>query len=106
VINQELKKKRNILLCLHDALFGEITPNIRAIFVGWNDERISLYFIYSGEISENDIEEASCIETEFSCSLSGPWATALFSTECIRIDAPTPIPNLGKECVYKRKENL
>lgn len=72
--------------------------------VDWNDEKISIYFIFDGEIAEADIEDASCIETEFSCALSWPWANARFTTECIRIDAPLPMPNLGKVCVYRRKE--
>ena len=104
-MDQDWKKERFLLLCLYNALFGTITPNIRAIFVDWSIERTTLYYIFDGEISEDDIEEASCVETEFSCALSWPWANARFSTECIRIDAPKPIPSFGKKCVYKRKES-
>jgi hypothetical protein len=98
------EKEKDILLSLQYALCGEISKNMRAVFVDWIDEKLFLYFIFDGEISEDDIEEASCIETEFFCALTRPCVGTRLSTECIRIDAPKPIPDFGKECVYKRKE--
>ncbi len=98
------KRKTYILLSLQFALLGEISPNVRAIFVDWNSSTITLYFIFDGELSEEDKENASCIETEFSCCLPIEEEQIRYTTNCIRIDAPKPIPQFGRECVYKRKE--
>ena len=103
-MTKEFINTRNILLSFQKALNGAITKNMRAIFVDWDDEQITIYFVFDGEISEDDIEEASCVETEFSCYLGDPSFKTRFSTECIRSDVPEPIPDFGKECVFKRKE--
>lgn len=90
-------------LSLQGALLGMITANIRSISVAWDSSCVTLYFIFDGKISEEDREEASCVETEVSVDYMTIDENMPFQTQCLRIDAPNQIICPGV-CVYKRKE--
>ncbi len=102
--NDEVKRRVSILLAVQKGMRGEITPNLRAIFVDWGnvDESftIKLYFVFDKEISDDDIENGECIATE----VFAYFPEDKIDTEFLRIDYPHTIPHLGKECVFFRKE--
>lgn len=91
---------RYALLATQNALFGVITPELRAVVVK-TDQRKNIFYIrfyYDGLISEDQIEEWSCAITEATADLS------LNSDEGIeRIDYPHSIPIHGS-LAYLRKE--
>jgi hypothetical protein len=94
------ERRKDILVYLQLCLVGAITSNVRAIFVDWDTTDVTVYFVFDGQISEEDQEIASCAHTEFISDLPDNF----HDFRCIRIDLPNPIPQLGRECVYKRKE--
>jgi hypothetical protein len=63
---------------------------------------IDLRFVIDGEISEHDRESASCVASEVIADFSAPHT---IREECLRVDAPLPIPSDATwKMVYKRKE--
>ena len=60
---------------------------------------IKLFFVFDKEISEDDVEEAECVATE----VVADFTNGFIETEFIQIVSPEPIPDLGKECIFKRK---
>lgn len=56
--------RTRILLSAQRALLGMITPNMRAITVGWQGPRIRLRFYFSYPPSEAEIELTSTVAGE------------------------------------------
>ena len=44
------------ILTMNRALWGEVSPALRAARIKWDDQAIHLFFYYDGEISEEDHE--------------------------------------------------
>lgn len=105
---QETKQEAintTLLLSLQSALLGMITPNIRAVYAHGTDSLVTLYFIFDGHITREEIEEASCIETEVSVDFMTLDETVPFETRCLQVDYPTPVTCPGV-CAYRRKEGV
>lgn len=81
------------------ALLGEISPFLRAASINWDAEKITVYFFYDKEISEEDQEAAECAGTEVIAS----FPEHQLEVEIVRIDYPNPIPVKG-ELVFLRRE--
>ena len=82
------------------ALWGEVSPALRAMAIDWDEKFIYLFFYYDGEISEEDIESAECACTEI---IADFWEHYEFDLQILRLDAPQKIPERG--CmVYRRRE--
>ena len=47
-----------VLLSVQNALVGAITSHLRAVKVFWDMHRIDIYFIYDGEIADDDQQES------------------------------------------------
>jgi hypothetical protein len=92
-------REQTILLSVWAALIGEITPKMRAIYVDWDENTISLYFFVDGEFSEEEKEDMSCIVTEVVAQMPDNMFEEFFE----RLDYPNPIACPGR-CVFKRKE--
>lgn len=93
-------------LCLQFqmALLDNVTPNLRGVTVGWNAKSKEIYsiFLYDGEITEDMIEDVSCIETEI---IAHYYDDFTISVNIERYDYPAPLA--GKHLnvwVYYRKE--
>ena len=83
------------------ALLGAITPNIRKVYIGLIDKTIQLVFVFDGKISENDIDNASCVGTEIVANYNDLLINEQF------ISIPPPKDYIMPEdyfCVYARKE--
>lgn len=89
------------ILSLNKALWGEVSPSLRAARILWNEEKVRVYFFYDGEISENDWESAECVATE----VIADFPEHKLEVDILRWDYPRKIPNEG-ELVYCRKEGL
>jgi hypothetical protein len=93
--------KITILWSCQRALTTYVGPNLRRVYVGWDSGRIDMYFIFDGEISDEDLDDASCV----SCEVSADFVDDCGCTSsCVRIDYPKLIPAFGQVCVYARKE--
>lgn len=94
------RRRISVLLSIQGALVGAITPHLRAVLVGWDEKTIQLYFIYDGDISEEDKEESECAATEVLADFPGND----IKTEHVRCDFPQRLPKLGQIMVFQRKE--
>lgn len=56
--------RTQVLLSLQRALWGVITPDIRAIAVGWGEGSINARFIYEHSVSAADWETVREVETQ------------------------------------------
>lgn len=82
------------------ALWGEVSPALRAARIKWDNETIHTLFYYDGEISEEDHESAECIATE----VIADYSKHQLKVDILRWDYPKPIPQVG-ELVYYRRES-
>jgi hypothetical protein len=79
-----------VLLTLQVALLGWIRPSVRKVGVGWSDKCINVRIFHDGEPDEDDVEAASCVETEIMASF--PDHEVVVSA--VRFDYPKPILNI------------
>ena len=98
--NPHTMRRIEVLLGVQNALLGAITPNLRAVKIYWDMNRIDLYFIYNGPITEEDQEESECAATE----VLAQFPDGEFETHHIRCDIPNPLPTVGNEVVFRRHE--
>lgn len=93
-MNPEIRVK--LAMSLMRALWGEITPDVRAVLARVvEDNRFSIEFYMDGEIAERFLEAASNVEGEVMGDFSDSYE---ISHEVIRFDAPTKIP-VDERCV-------
>ena len=91
----------SLLLSAQRALLGEITPNIRHIWIGLIDKTIQFIVIFDGEISEDDEDNMSCVGTEIVSDFYDLFINEQF------LSIPYPEHYVIPEnhfCVYARKE--
>ena len=89
-----------MLLALMRALWGEVSPALRAAFIKWDNRTVYLFFFYDGEISDEDNDSAECAATEVIAS----FPEHKLEVEIKRLDYPNLLPNGIGELVYKRRE--
>ncbi|EBE9927999.1 hypothetical protein L6N32_004703 [Salmonella enterica subsp. enterica serovar Poona] len=92
---------KRLKLSIQSALLGAITENMRNIAVDISENKIILYFFINGEITEDDKENISIIETEVIADFEDK-----FDIESVikRVDYPESII-LERGCsVFQRKE--
>lgn len=92
---------KRLKLSIQSALLGAITANMRNIAIDINENKIILYFFINGEISDDDRENISIIETEIIADFEDE-----FDIESIikRIDSPELIVLERGYSVFQRKE--
>jgi hypothetical protein len=88
-------------LSIQRALLGEVSPQLRAVVFSIEAQSVNIRFYFDGEISEEDKESVSCIETEI---LADYDPEDVVTANSIRIDSPDPINDEGVY-VYKRREH-
>lgn len=91
-----------ILLSVMRALWGQVTPEIRAVICRpQGDKAFGIEFYIDGPVADSVKESASCVETEVLADFLADFDIA---HSVIRLDAPQPIPTDGSLVVYVRKE--
>jgi hypothetical protein len=100
MIEAQIPRRVSILLSVQRALWDEVGPALRGVTVGWDERSIRIVCYFDGPISEEDRESMSCVETEVIADFSEDERIRL---ECVRLDAPAPMPMLG-DWVYVRRE--
>lgn len=88
------------ILSMNRALWGEVSPALRAAKIKWDDKTIHLYFFYDGVISEDDHESAEDVATE----VISDFPAHELEIDILRWDYPKPVPQEGLETVYRRRE--
>jgi hypothetical protein len=87
-------------LRIQKALLGEISESVRAVIFSVSENSLKIKFYLDGEISKDDRESASCVETEVIADYEDWWSV---ECECIRADAPQEINGEGF-WVFRRRE--
>lgn len=87
-------------LSIQRALLGQVSSSLRAVVFSIEGRDIEVRFYFDGDISEDDKESASCVETEI---ISDYGEDDIVVVKCIRLDYPEII-NDGGIWVYQRRE--
>ncbi len=87
-------------LSIQRALLGEVSPQLRAVVFSIAERDIDVRFYFDGDISDKDMESASCVETEI---IADYEAEDVITVRCIRLDTPKTIGDSGV-WVYQRRE--
>jgi hypothetical protein len=96
-----IELRTTLLLAFRLALLGEITPNIRGITCGWNEQEVIIKYYFDGSFSEEEQENMECVATEVISHIPD----RNIDVECRRIDSPESLQNHKlNEWVYLRKE--
>jgi len=91
-----------IRLSIQRALLGEITPNIRGITCNWEDSKITIRWLFDGEISDEDLELA---KSDITGEVNADFPDHEVVADCKRLDMPEPLsPYALSVWVYMRKE--
>lgn len=56
--------RAQVLLSVQRALWGVITPDVRAVAVGWGDHVVHVRFVYDHPVGEEEDEVVADVETE------------------------------------------
>lgn len=87
--------QKDLLISVCGALFGHVTPNLRALYVVLDDEVTRLMFYYDTPLSELEVELVSLTDTEFLADFPNDKT----DFELIVLPYPAKIPQSGL-CVY------
>src|SRR5690554_4740534 len=91
-----------LLLTVQGALIGEVPPNLRALAVRREDEKITLECIFDGPISDDDYDAMASVATEIEADYFPPYWC---DVQVVRIDAPERFfESVAGRVVYGRRE--
>ncbi len=88
-------------LSLQRALLGEVSDKLRAVTFSVSGACFDIKFYFDGEVGEDDLESASCVETEVLADYEEGYKV---SVRCLRVDMPSPIDDCGI-WVFRRRES-
>lgn len=95
-------RRNEVLVAMQVALLGEVAAQLRIVAVRWDEASVNFVAYFDGEISEEDQESMSCVETELIA-----WfpQTPRISYEVHRLDYPEHVPRVpGMVFAYSRRE--
>lgn len=96
------KELAHVFCSIQRALLGMVTPNLRAVYLVVEKEScFNLIFYYDKELSEEERELSSLVDTEFIADFPSPSYTTSCTIKIIPY--PNPLPKMGF-CVYQRYE--
>ncbi|HEU5218533.1 MAG TPA: hypothetical protein VFU23_07730 [Gemmatimonadales bacterium] len=95
-------RRFRVLAAIQKALLGEVTPNLRAVTVTYDDESIHFEAYFDGAIGQD--ERKSMSQVEAGLREQFPQAHRI-THQVMRMDAPSAIPK-DRIWVYYRKEPL
>ena len=94
------ERELEVLVAMQQALLGEVSNKLRAVYVSWTDSSVHFDCYFDGEIDEIDVESMWIVDTEILAAF--PEAHQI--THAVhRWDYPKPIP-VGRMCVFSRRE--
>jgi hypothetical protein len=85
---------------------GEIDCKIRGIQIQYeNDNNTKINCYFEGELTEEEREDLSEVETGIACDFCTPYNEINIWFDTIRLDSPNPLPqNSSAEWFYRKKE--
>ena len=89
------------MYAVSQALLGEVSGALRRVYVTQTPKTIHLDCYFDGEISTEDQESMSCVETELWACFPEDHA---MSHAVIRLDYPGKFP-VGDDVAYSRRES-
>lgn len=92
----------DLLYTTQRALLGKITPNMRQIYVAFENDKIKLVYVFDGKITDDDNENIWSISSEIIHDLEFDFEEKIIS--CSPPDMY--YPSAGYRCVYGRKEHI
>ena len=95
-----IKGEAIVRLEMSVAMHGEISPPLRAVFVSYGQANIHFDGYFDGEVSDDDRDSMSSVETEL---IAGHSPIHRITHTVRRIDCPQPLPREGF-CAYARRE--
>jgi hypothetical protein len=95
-------RRSTVLIALQQALLGEIASHLRAVTVEYDDQSVHFTAYFDGDVSEDDRESLSCVESEVMAALP---ASNSVTHDVTRLDVPVPIPK-NRTWVYHRAEPI
>lgn len=96
---------KDIALSAQKALIAMITPNMRYISVGLEQNTIKLLFVFDNDILEDDRKNISIIVNK----IISDYDNLNIETQSITVPANENLPKFSKcysRCVFYRKENF
>jgi hypothetical protein len=91
-----------VLLSLQRALLGAVPSSLRGVACGWDDERITLRYIFDGPINKDDEQDMYVVGTEVVADFNG---LATIDEQILRVDRPQSLDGHAlKAWAYIRKE--
>lgn len=96
---------KDIALSAQRALIAMITPNIRVISIGLEQNTIKLLFIFDSEISEDDKENMYLISNK----IIADYNDLEIEIQSITVPTNEPLPRVSdiySRCVFFRKEDF
>jgi hypothetical protein len=94
-------RKSVVLIALQQALLGEVGPTIRLVTVNFDETSVHFDVYYDGEITAEDRESMSQVETELLALFPETHST---THQLHRIDFPGILPK-NSTWAYFRKES-
>jgi hypothetical protein len=92
----------DIFCTIQRSMLGNVTPNLRAVYVVFeNKHSFELNFYYDKPFSEDEKEFASLVDTDILSDFPSPVYKTGFNT--MSISWPNKIPDNGY-CIYRRFE--
>jgi len=102
MIQMSYSKANNIFGSIQRGLLGNVTPNLRAVYVQIeNETTFHLLFYYNNPPTEDEQELASLVDTEVLADFPSPFFKTDFSV--LTLSYPNPIPDVGF-CMFYRYE--
>lgn len=90
-----------VLVAVQQALLGEVSARLRAVTVSYDDKSIHLDCYYDGDITDEDREAMSCVETELMAVFP---ETHSVTHSVQRKDYPSPIPKETAWAFFRKED--
>jgi len=97
---QETITRSAVFLSIQRALLGEVSSALRGVSVDWDHQTINIRSYFDSEISEDDRESMSSVQTE----VLADFPSHGVNMEIIRLDVPAELPQ--GMFIYVRRESL
>ncbi len=99
----EIILPRSLLLSLQGALVGNVPSSLRGVTIDWMDKKLTIRFVYSGNISDDDLESLRVVVTEVIADFPEDY---IINDEYVRVDEPTSLRFYTLRLwAFKRKED-
>lgn len=95
-------RMQSVLLDLQNALLGEVSEQLRAVTVSFEESTVHFDAFFYREVGEEDLESMSVVETGVMAMLPASQ-TITHSVHTLDSDKPLPTDHL---CVFARRPRL